>query len=41
VHPIEVVVSDGHGGETKQRFEVTVKEVGGSAPAQPPAAAEE
>ncbi|RIL05848.1 MAG: hypothetical protein DCC71_08905 [Proteobacteria bacterium] len=26
-HPIVVVVSDGHGGETKQRFEVTVREV--------------
>lgn len=38
-HPIEVVVRDGHGGESKQRFEVTVKAVGGSA-AQPPAAAE-
>ena len=27
VHPIEVVVSDGRGGETKQTFEVTVREV--------------
>jgi len=35
VHPIEVVVADGHGGETKQRFEVTVKEVGGAPPASP------
>jgi hypothetical protein len=35
-HPIEVVVRDGHGGESKQRFEVTVKEVAG-APSQPPA----
>jgi hypothetical protein len=26
-HAFEVVVSDGHGGETKQRFEVAVKEV--------------
>jgi hypothetical protein len=26
-HPIEVIVSDGHGGETKQRFEIVVKEV--------------
>lgn len=36
VHPIEVVVEDGHGGEAKQRFEVTVKEVVDRA--QPPAA---
>ena len=38
-HPIEVVVRDGHGGETKQRFEVTVKAVveGPAAAAQPPA----
>lgn len=27
VHPIEVIVSDGRGGETKQTFEVTVREV--------------
>jgi hypothetical protein len=27
VHPIEVVVSDGRGGEAKQTFEVTVREV--------------
>ena len=27
VHPIEVVVSDGRGGEAKQTFEVTVRAV--------------
>jgi hypothetical protein len=40
VHPIEVVVSDGKGGEASQVFEVSVKEVGAkSAPAAaaPPA----
>lgn len=38
-HPIEVLVRDGHGGETKQRFEVTVKAVveGAAAAEQPPA----
>lgn len=35
VHPIEIVVSDGHGGETKQRFEVTVREVKEAPPAAP------
>jgi len=34
-HPIEVAVTDGQGGETKQRFEVTVREV---VEASPPAA---
>lgn len=39
VHPIEVLVRDGHGGEVKQRFEVTVKAVveGAAAADQPPA----
>lgn len=38
MHAIEVVVRDGHGGETKQHFEVTVKAVvEGPAAAQPPA----
>jgi hypothetical protein len=37
VHAIEVVVQDGHGGEAKQRFEVTVKEVATAATQQPPA----
>ena len=40
-HPIEVIVSDGKGGETSQRFEVSVREVGDGAPAPaktPPAA---
>jgi hypothetical protein len=40
VHPIEVVVEDGHGGKTSQRFEVTVRETVEKASAQPPAAAE-
>ena len=34
-HAIEVVVSDGKGGEASQRFEVSVKEVGGDAAAKP------
>ncbi|MCX5738665.1 MAG: Ig domain-containing protein, partial [Proteobacteria bacterium] len=42
IHPIEVVVSDGRGGETKQTFEVTVREVvektDASATPPPPAA---
>jgi hypothetical protein len=41
-HPIEVVVRDGHGGETKQRFAVTVRELEKAAAATdvapPPAA---
>jgi hypothetical protein len=44
-HPIEVVVDDGHGGETHQKFEVNVREVlakqqdggGDDAAAAPPA----
>jgi hypothetical protein len=40
-HPIEVIVSDGHGGETNQTFEVEVKEVivraGADAPPAKPA----
>jgi hypothetical protein len=46
-HPIEVVVEDGHGGETHQRFEVTVRQVAvnaavpaAGATGQPPAATE-
>jgi Putative Ig domain len=42
VHPIEVVVSDGRGGETKQTFEVTVREVvekADAAATPPPASA--
>lgn len=38
-HPIEVVVSDGKGGETKQRFEVTVRAVTETAGAPPAASA--
>jgi hypothetical protein len=37
-HAIEVAVSDGHGGEATQRFEVTVREVA-EAGAAPPAEA--
>jgi hypothetical protein len=37
-HAIEVAVSDGHGGETSQAFEVEVKEVGGNAAAEAPPA---
>jgi hypothetical protein len=36
-HAVEVVVSDGHGGETTQRFEVTVRAI--EEAAAPPAAA--
>jgi hypothetical protein len=36
-HPIEVVVIDGKGGETKQRFEVVVRAVGGQTPPAAPA----
>lgn len=36
-HSIEVLVSDGHGGEAKQRFEVTVREVVEAAASAPPA----
>jgi hypothetical protein len=42
VHPIEVIVSDGRGGEAKQTFEVTVREVVEQAEASgptPPASA--
>jgi hypothetical protein len=40
IHPIEVVVTDGHGGEAKQTFEVTVREVieSAAASATPPPA---
>jgi hypothetical protein len=38
-HAIEVVVSDGQGGETKQRFEVTVRAVTETAEAPPAAPA--
>lgn len=36
-HPIEVLVTDGHGGEAKQRFEVKVQEIVEAAAAAPPA----
>lgn len=41
IHPLEVVVSDGRGGEAKQTFEVTVREVieKADASATPPPAA--
>lgn len=40
-HPIEVVVEDGHGGEARQRFEVTLSESKPKRTAgQPPASAE-
>jgi hypothetical protein len=38
-HAIEVAVSDGQGGESKQRFEVTVREVVEPGADAPPAAA--
>lgn len=34
-HPIEVLVSDGHGGEARQRFEVKVQEIVEAASAAP------
>lgn len=40
-HPIEVVVTDGHGGEARQRFEVKVQEIVEAAASAPPPANQE